>query len=1260
MDYQLENLGPDRFQDVCQALLVKAFPKVQCLPLHQSDGGRDAITYAEIPGGKCIVFQAKFVEKPLSLQDPHKWLMEKLEEELPKIKTLISKGVTEYYVLTNIPGTSIPQTGSIDKTKELLRKYIPIPADCWWRNDINRRLDGEWDLKWEYPEIMSGPDLIRYILENGLSEHKERRSTAIQAFLRDQYEHDKEVRFKQVDLRNKLFDLYVDVPLSVRDRVRERKRRSNDEDVLRSVIAMIGGTTSNESANRLPTRDGGPANAATVLLHSAVQSRVPRLVIEGAPGQGKSTITQYICQVHRCRVLNESLSSSGIPTAHQNQPVRLPFRIDLRDFATWLSKKNPFSSENRDETPPQWHKSLEAFLAALVVHHSGGRTFNTDDLTAVLRISAVLLAFDGLDEVADIDSRKDVIEEVTRGLNRLAQSSVSIQAIVTSRPAAFNNSPGFSQDNFVTCELATLPRNLIDDYSAKWSQAKQLRAEEAKEVHRVLTMQLGQPHLSELAKNPMQLAILLNLIHTHGSSLPEQRTALYDQYMDLFFSREAGKSDVVRQHRNLLIAIHRYLGWILHSRAELGRHQGSITIAELTELVSDYLKQEEHEGEIVQDLFSGMLERVVALVSRVEGTFEFEVQPIREYFAARYLYDTAEYAPVGSHKSGTLPDRFAALSRNYYWLNVTRFYAGCYSSGELASLVDGLEDLAEDSEFKYTSLPLVLIATLLSDWVFAQQPKLTRRVLALLATPERLCLLCSTGARRQGTSGIPQLPPECGGRTVTEVAFAHLQNFPPRDIEDLMLELLRNHANPNDILSLWKATLTGLGGAKKLRWIEIGQRLGCLAKLTFGECDTLLKSTNSDISVLHSLLRAGHVDVCERNEDNLASLISSLLNSERGFRRRGASQPNSISDGLAQCLDGHAFAISSFEGPTGTVIENFRRFFGYREELFDPDFWKSLPQTDFLKGIAAFVLAVKSELSRSNHEWQSSLDPWKNIVNAGIKTFGNKWAFYQITNCSGLVKYQGPEIGQAFDFTSQDLCTLVQIARAKSVSPTFWKEIIEKSEGHELVFLLLLCFTWVSPGILSRLFSVLDKKLDSLDAHQWTQLYKSIEVAANLRGFWGNRSHPDREFEYQLPKTVSNRTVTLLCQKLSSSRASEMIWNKLKTYKGNDPLIQQTIMKNLSTALVSTKCKREQSYLRIVTSLYQKQSDGVEVHFRYRISEDGGPFLSIESSRKVIKNAFAFPVDLVVMAEVKCRRESMKSIVPVGTAAIAERWFVRS
>ena len=115
--------------------------------------------------------------------------------------------------------------------------------------------------------------------------------------------------------------------------------------------------------------------------------------------------------------------------------------------------------------------------------------------------------------------------------------------------------------------------------------------------------------------------------------------------MKLFFNREAEKSVVVRDHRALLLSIHGVLAWVLHTQAEAGSGSGRMTKTELYAEVRKHLETEDHDPQLADKLFEGTVERVGALVSRVQGTFEFEVQPLREYFAAYHLYTTASHSP---------------------------------------------------------------------------------------------------------------------------------------------------------------------------------------------------------------------------------------------------------------------------------------------------------------------------------------------------------------------------------------------------------------------------------------------------------------------------------------------------------------------------------------------------------------------------------------------------------------------------------------
>jgi hypothetical protein len=253
-------------------------------------------------------------------------------------------------VITNVPGTAHPRTGSINTLQQVLDNAFAVPASAWWRDDLNSRLDNAYDVRWAYWELLQTPDLLRALLESGLGEARERRLNAIQAFVAKQHEQDEQVRFKQIELENDLLDLFVDVPAGLRRGPGDRRSRHADENVMWSIASAASSVQHFEVAD--DDQDDGeviyheePAVGAAALFLSRVgQRRFPNVVLDGAPGQGKSTLAQYICQVHRLLLLRKEADLQGIPEHHRPSAARLPIKVDLREYAVWVGGIDPFSA----------------------------------------------------------------------------------------------------------------------------------------------------------------------------------------------------------------------------------------------------------------------------------------------------------------------------------------------------------------------------------------------------------------------------------------------------------------------------------------------------------------------------------------------------------------------------------------------------------------------------------------------------------------------------------------------------------------------------------------------------------------------------------------------------------------------------------------------------------------------------------------------------------------------------------------------------
>lgn len=1244
-DYPLEQLGPEDFQRLCQALLLADYPGLQALPVAMPDGGRDAFAWI-IEGLRRTthVFQVKFHRKPLSVQDPHKWLLAVVEEEATKVATLVREArASEYTLLTNVPGTSHLGGGSIDRAQAAMNAALGIPARCWWRDDVVRRLDALPALRWAFPQLLTGADVLRQVVEAGLGEHRDRRMAALRAFLAKQHDDDLHVRFRQVELEIPLLELFIDVPTRLVTSAKRRRDRLKEQMAERAFFAHLA------LGDRAPLvalgegeeflispdfygyslhRDAELAiGAATALLDPNFQSLVPLVVMEGAPGQGKSTLVQYICQVHRMRLLSKSMN--GVAAAHRDGATRLPFKVELRDYAQWFRKENPFLPG--EPVPGSWSPSIESFVAAQIEHHSGGIEFSVADLASVLGLSAAFLVLDGLDEVPDIPTRRHVVEELTKGVQRMSEVGQSLQVVVTSRPAAFANSPGFSPAMFRYFELNSITPELITEYAERWLKARHLHPAAAADVRRTLKTKLDQPHMRDLARNPMQLAILLSLIHTRGASLPDKRTALYDAYVDTFFSREAEKSPVVRENRDLLIDIHRYLAWLLHAEAEAEGSDGRITDHRLREVVSTYLAAEGHDAALGEDIFNGMVQRVVALVARIEGTYEFEVQPLREYFAARHLYDTAPYAPPGSDTRGSLPDRFDAVIRDRYWLNVARFLAGCFSKGELASLVESIRGLAESDGYDVTAYPRQVARMLLSDWVFTQAPRLIESVVAVMVDELGLQVLPGSPSTRRRTESNLSLPARSGREGVFERCMRVLDDKRNWNFAIQVALMAKANADRDDAYRQWWEKVSAVEGDERTRWVGYGLQLGVLHRSSDSDLDELLSDDPVNVSRLSHMMRAGHTDYCERDQTRAVALINGLLE-RRVFLGFPESRRVSPITGLGRALAQDRHLVFASRG---------------RLEVMPP-----LYDEPSATAAARRVVEELGDLwPLPSEAWLSSVDPWDRIVETGRAEFGDGRAWVHLANCAADTQAStSPPSGAEILFDHDvALCQRARYARQRAGSHGWWERTLAAArQGFEVHLALALAFSWLGPKTMVRLLEGLNSRVNALSDAEFGQLFQAIQ---GVKGPFASARRTLRDVP-SMSVDLSPRTATLLAERVGWEARRELHRRYVKSYEGRSrPIVEYRVQEELT--LEALAAADSASVLRLA-----RRAAAVGAWVPQPSSEARAMRrMPLETAREILARPSEYPLDLVLLAEIRADVVVTSSVRPIAAVATDEGWF---
>lgn len=792
--YLYERLGDHDFQQLVNALLSAQFPNFTPMALRQADGGVDGLR--KLGPSSVLVYQVKWSVSG-SEKNPVSWLDAVVKKELDNLRRLSAEGVRRYALVTNVPSTAKPGSGTFVQLNKKLDEYAKElgfdEMTCIWREALNSWLDNSEDsIKWAYADMLAGWDLIRFLVAEQVGATKNQADRKlIRQVAASQWDDDQRVKFSQAEVdRKRMVDLFVDVTAEL---VHSPER------------ARVRSLSSNEL--------GGAA-------HHLLQTPVPFTLVRGAPGQGKSTLSQYICQVHRSAFVPESERPKTLPALEK---PRFPIRLDLSDYALWLSGNDVW--DHSDDRKPKREKArkgekatVECFIADLMTHESGGITASADTVQGIFERVPSLVVLDGLDEVGSANIRRRVVDEINAFASRGKAYTEPLKVVVTTRPSA-GELPEPAPDKFEIITLNQLTGEQRADYLRKWCAVRGLRSKDGRALRRSFQEKSREPYIRELAGNPMQLTILLDLLHQQGAATPTQRTDLYDTYVDLLLAREANKHPkAVRDHKEELLEIIPFLGWYLHAHTEESQINGRMSINDLKAAMRHFQRTYGNQESIVDELFEGVSDRLWALTSQVDGTYEFEVLSLREYFAARFLYQNA--GEDNPHFDSTIVLR--ELLRRPYWLNTARFYGGNAKGSDVYVLAAGIEQ-----ELSHTSASASYLAAwaLLTDGVFQRRPHEARKVLTALCSDTGVGVLLSALDRRDITP-LPELPnPTDAGADPTWSRLTTLISKNPGDSSNPQrVRVLRELLNQrSEFAKWWYEQLTGaIGTEHQNAWLAIG------------------------------------------------------------------------------------------------------------------------------------------------------------------------------------------------------------------------------------------------------------------------------------------------------------------------------------------------------------------------------------------------------------------------------------------------------
>ncbi len=1231
MHYLYESLTDQSFQKLCQALVVAEHPDAMCLPVDQPDGGRDAFTLGAA-GKISTVFQVKFTLQP-GVREEREQVESLVKGELKKIRRLKDRGLEHYYLITNVSSTGHLDVGFADKVNAILTEIVGVKTTVWWRDDLDARLDNNYSVKLSFPAVLRGTDAIQAIIQSGDSKSCAARQDAVRAYIAYQHGKERLVKFTQVDLENSLIDLFTDPSIEVHGNNPEKQSEINSQHQ-----RIRDGIHIEQDDLGLKVQGGPDIMATQFLISNVARSDYRNVVLLGGPGQGKSTVTQYVCQINRIKILSIATEFDQLPAAHAAAPIRVPFKVDLRDYAVWVRGLDPFyrGSGPRPETGQP--SSLEAYIARQVEVLSGGHAFSVPDFCQVIREAPAIIVLDGFDEIADIELRNSVVEEISNASQRLAALSAIVQTIVTSRPTAFANADNFDSEEWSQFEISDLSVAGVLDYATRWCKSRGLESEEIQDFRSSLELRLSEGHIRDLSKNAMQMTILLVLIKAKGEALPDKRTDLYRSYLDHFLDREASKWPLVKKYRDDIVEIHGHIAWLLQTRAEALGEDGRISEAEFKLVVSQYLKDQRYEDVDLDGLFTSVTQRIVAIVSRVEGTYEFEVQPLREYFAGQYLYTTARYSSLGREAGGTLPDRLSAIISRKYWNNTVRFYSGFYNKGEIPSIVETFTDSGTpifDGYLKLLGLRLV------GDWVLNQSTA-SREALVNWA-------LSDDGAQDLWAEtygpdfAVSCLSDRCGRGQLVEKLTTMFLASERADERVAIGSWLAENMTSKEILDLWDIAknssqnllrdatsldMIGYAPVETLRYIINNSEFDTISWLiAYGRIDSLHECEGSLISTIDYILDHMTYEYISESPNGDNSDIRTLLKS---FTACCTMEVYNYPINLKEELLQRSTAIQATSGDLLPDIENLH-FEGELESK-----------------VLNFTREMAKLLQDTAANWLASPDNWLASREIARRYFGDRWTMLRAQLMSGLHIATPPAKLEPFRDNKDFNAVWFGLHCRENKSIAFWwKNILPDSIIDNFAKeAILSVFAYADTGVFEDCFDEIELTLAHLSDEDVSQIYSDLGSIRQFRRVSG------QFFSKNLfnPK-ISSKFAFLLTSSASDPELISLIVASEACQNNTTPEFSRRFV-HAALQCVDTENEEWATALNAVSKNYHSSKKDV-----IWLDEFENLSVPVDVAKSIYQERDRYPLSLVNLAVRSMRIEKAKSLNSVLEVSRLDNWF---
>ncbi len=710
MAYDLHALGPTGFQDLGAALCVRCFGAGVQVMGSGRDGGRDMYYRGSLIWTKSedqpaeawdgyTVFQVKHKATLGRADEDVAWLWAQFKAELDRWTDPRSdrREVPDHLLLvTNVALTPFPGSGGHDRLIAAFDKYVSHLTDgsrdidggeerrerlarvrrikswrLWDANQVRSLLDAYGDVRRAFVGFLTVGDVLVAVAGSGGHLDMSELGPALSAHARTSLIGESNVYFDEAGSGDSagtpLHEVAIDLPL-------------------------------------IPTADAASTTAIRHVLARGEHClkpgvgtiRGPRhIVLAGAPGNGKTTVSKFLVQAYRSAFLTdfEPLSPEhlevmrGVGEALTRLSVeaprnrRWPVRVDLAEYA--------------QDQGPRGEASLTRYVAERVSARLNTAAIKPWLLASWLKQWPSFVMLDGLDEVTEPSVRKGLIQRIIEFAAEADAEGHDTLIVLTTRPMGYveNIAPTL----FERVDMADLDLGTALAYGTLATRVR-FRGDHERidKVVAELKRAAADDSLRLLLRTPLQVLIVAIIIAGAGRLAPD-RFSLFSGYYDTVFRRERSKprigiQRILQEHAPQINELHERVGFDLQVRSESsGRATAYLTSEELTGIAGAVLrdagfKPDREHGDLLTQVVTAATHRLVLIAPRGNDGLGFDVRSLQELMAA-------------AHLTNGPPDVVAARLRlaapNPHWRNTWLFAAGRLFASNQTHNYDSVVDLVE-------------------------------------------------------------------------------------------------------------------------------------------------------------------------------------------------------------------------------------------------------------------------------------------------------------------------------------------------------------------------------------------------------------------------------------------------------------------------------------------------------------------------------------------------------------------------------------